>query len=153
MKTYTLTYECTFNTSVQNVCAFHTDTRNLPFITPPLVNVTILEMDIPMVEKSTVVLKIKRFGIPTIWEMKIDTLNCPHTITDVMIKGPFKYFRHERFFSAMDEKTTRMKETLSIVLPFGWLGSLFFPLIKREMDAMFTFRHHATQHYFSEEKR
>jgi ligand-binding SRPBCC domain-containing protein len=103
-----------------------------------------------MVEKSTVMLTIKRFGISTIWEMKIDTLNCPHTITDMMLKGPFKYFRHERFFSAVDEKTTRMKETLSIVLPFGWLGRLFFPLLKKDMDTMFAYRHRATQRYFFE---
>lgn len=152
MKTYTLTYECLLDTSVQNACAFHTDTRNLPLITPPWIDVTILKMDIPMIEKSTVVLQIKRFGIPTVWEMKIDTLKCPDTITDVMIKGPFKHFRHERIFSAIDEKTTQMKETLTIVLPFGWLGRLFLPLLKKDMDTMFAYRHGATQHYFSEEK-
>jgi ligand-binding SRPBCC domain-containing protein len=105
-------------------------------------------MEFPMIEKSTVRLKIKRFGIPTIWNMKIDTLQCPTTITDVMVSGPFKSFRHERVFVAINETTTQMQETLRVVLPFGWLGRLLFPLLKRDMDTMFAYRHQATQYHF-----
>jgi len=148
MKTLTLTYRCILTTSIHNACQFHTDTRNLPLITPPWINVTILKMDFPMVEKSNVLLKIKRFGIPTIWNMKIDTLECPNTITDMMISGPFKSFRHERVFVAINETTTQMQETLRVALPFGWLGSLFFPFLKKDMDAMFAYRHKATQRHF-----
>lgn len=148
MKTYTLIYRCLLSTSIHNACQFHTDTRNLSLITPPWINVTVINMEFPMVEKSTVCLKIKRFGIPTIWNMKIDTLKCPTTITDVMVSGPFKSFRHERVFIPINKTTTQMQETLRVVLPFGWLGSLLFPFLKRDMDTMFAYRHQATQYHF-----
>lgn len=148
MKTHTLTYSCPLNAAVEAVCHFHTDTHNLPLITPPWINVEILSMDEPMIEKSQVKLKIKRFGIATVWHMEIEKLDCPNTVVDTMISGPFQKFRHERIFIHLDETHSQMKETISIVLPMGWLGSLIFPFIKKDMDKMFAYRHEATRRYF-----
>lgn len=150
MKIHTLTYSCPLNASVETVCHFHTDTHNLPLITPPWINVEIISMDEPMIEKSQVKLKIKRFRIPTVWHMEIEKLDCPTTVVDSMISGPFLFFRHERRFIAIDETHTKMDETISITLPLGWLGTLIFPFIKKDMDKMFAFRHKATQRYFEE---
>lgn len=147
MKTHTLTYSCLLNTSVDRACAFHTDTHNLPLITPPWISVDVVSIDLPMHEGSRVVLDIKRFGIKTRWEMEIAKLDCPYAITDMMISGPFPFFRHERHFLPLENGETLMRETLSIVLPFGWLGDLFFRFIQRDMDNMFEFRHRATQQY------
>lgn len=149
MKTHALNYSCLLPASQENVCKFHIDTNNLPLITPPWINVTIISMDDPMIEKSTVVLDIHRYGIKTRWEMQIEKLDCPTTITDCMLKGPFPFFRHERRFTAMTADSTLMDETITLALPLGWLGNLIFPLIKQDMDAMFAYRHQATQNYFT----
>ena len=151
MKHHTLDYSCLLSTAQENVCKFHIDTNNLPLITPPWINVTIISMDDPMIEKSMVVLDIRRYGITTRWEMQIEKLDCPSTITDLMIKGPFPFFRHERRFTAITADTTLMNETITMALPLGWLGALAFPLIKRDMDSMFAYRHQATQTYFDKE--
>jgi ligand-binding SRPBCC domain-containing protein len=102
-------------------------------------------MDTPMREGSVVVLKIKRFNISTIWKMQIQKQQCPHTVVDMMLSGPFKHFRHERIFNQIDENQTRMDETITIALPIGYIGVLIFPLIKLDMDKMFAFRHEATK--------
>ena len=81
MKTYTLNYSCLIEASVHEVCAFHTDTRNLPLITPPSTKVSIVMMEMPLREKSEVVLDIKRFGVTTRWEMQIATLDYRHAKT------------------------------------------------------------------------
>ena len=148
MKTYTLHYTCLIEASAYDVCLFHTDTHNLPSITPPSTEVTIVAMDNPLREKSAVVLDIKRFGITTRWEMSIETLDCPHTITDIMIRGPFKYFRHERRFHALSPHQTRMDETIVLAFPFFLLDKFLFGWIKKDMDAMFAYRHAKTQDYF-----
>lgn len=150
MKPHILTYSCILTANPQTVCQFHTDTHNLPLITPPWINVTIVRMDDPMIEKSIVELDIRRYGIPTRWKMQIEKLDCPNTITDLMLKGPFPFFRHERRFTAMTDETTLMQETITLALPFGWLGNLAFALVKRDMDAMFAYRHRATQNFFSD---
>lgn len=149
MKSHTLNYSCQLATTQENVCKFHIDTNNLPLITPPWINVTIISMNDPMIEKSVVVLDIRRYGITTRWKMQIEKLDCPTTITDLMLKGPFPFFRHERRFRAITDDTTLMDETITLELPLGWLGDLLFPLIKRDMDAMFAYRHQATQIYFT----
>lgn len=148
MKTFTLHYSCILNASCEEVCSFHMDTHNLALITPPWIDVTIVSMDSPMCENSHVVLRIKRFGIPTVWKMKIAHLNCPNTVIDEMVKGPFPFFRHERIFSSLSEAQTQMEEHITLSLPFGFLGVLLFPLVKKDMDKMFAYRHQATQDYF-----
>lgn len=150
MKVHTLHYSCILNADVQRVFAFHTDTRNLSLITPPWVDVEIVNMVLPLKEKKSVTLDIKRFGITTRWEMEIATAEFPATITDQMIKGPFRYFTHERHFIPLENNQTLMRETISITLHFGWLGNLLYPWIKKDMDTMFEYRHRATQGYFSE---
>lgn len=148
MKKYILTYHCLLQASVEDVFNFHTDTHNLPLITPPSTQVTIVSMDTPLHEGSRVVLDIKRFGITTMWDMQIAVFSAPNTIVDAMIKGPFAFFRHERQFIKVDEKLTRMEETISFSPPFSWLGDILFWFLKKDMDAMFAYRHKATQAYF-----
>lgn len=153
MKLHTLNYSCVLTASQEAVCQFHTDTHNLPLITPPWIDVTIVQMDTPMVENSSVILDIKRYGFSTRWTMNIEKLSCPETVIDVMILGPFSFFRHERRFIAVSESETRMDETLTFALSLGWLGNLIAPFIKKDMDKMFAYRHHATQNYFSKEAK
>lgn len=150
MKTYTLNYSCLIEASVQEVCAFHTDTRNLPLITPPSTKVSIVAMEVPLREKSVVVLDIKRFGVTTRWEMEIATLDCPHMITDSMLKGPFSAFRHERHFTPLSTHQTRMDETITLCFPLPLVDKLLFGWVKKDMDAMFAYRHAKTQAYFLE---
>ena len=148
MKIHTFTYSCILNTDRENAFAFHTDARNLPRITPPWIKVDIISMLLPLKEKSILELAIKRFGITTEWKIEIDSLKFPHTLTDLMVSGPFRYFKHERHFISLNNNETLMNETLSIVLPFGALGNLFYPWVKKEIDAMFEFRHIETQRHF-----
>ena len=148
MKTYTLHYTCLIEASVYDVCAFHTNTHNLPLITPPHTKVGIVAMQTPLLQNSVVILEITRFGITTRWQMRIETLACPHTITDTMIQGPFKSFRHERHFYALSPLQTRMDETITLSLPFDFLGRFVFGWLKKDMDAMFAYRHRKTQAYF-----
>jgi ligand-binding SRPBCC domain-containing protein len=145
LKIFTLNYSCTINAPCADVCQFHTDTNNLPLITPPWIDTQILQMDTPMREGSVVVLKIKRFNISTIWKMQIQKQQCPHTVVDMMLSGPFKHFRHEMIFNQIDESQTKMDEAITIVLPIWYIGALIFPLIKLDMDKIFAFRHEATK--------
>lgn len=147
MKIHTLKYSCKFDASLNDVYRFHTDTQNLPRITPPWINVTIESIDEPFVEHSRISLIIKRFGIGTRWVMEIETLQCPHMITDLMISGPFSLFRHQRIFTAISDYQTKMEEKITIKLPMGWVGNLLFPFIKADMDKMFAYRHRATQEF------
>ena len=148
MKLHTLNYSCLLNASSDKVCDFHTDTANLIRITPPWIDVKIISADLHIKEKSRIVLKIKRFALSTLWEMEIEKLEAPLILIDSMISGPFRFFRHQRHFIPLENGETLMREIISFALHIGWLGNLLFPLIKRDMDKMFEYRHCATQEYF-----
>lgn len=150
MKFFTLRYSCTIDASINEVCAFHTDTRNLPLITPPWIDVQILSMHIPIHQNSHILLRIKRFGIPTYWKMTIAKFECPHEVSDEMLSGPFRFFRHERKFEAISDDQTCMNETITIAMRLPLLESIIFPFIRMDMDKMFVYRHEATQNYFKE---
>jgi ligand-binding SRPBCC domain-containing protein len=152
MKTYQLHYHCIVNGSRQEVCHFHTDTRNLPLITPPWISVMIMSMDVPMREESHVELEIKRFGIPMYWKMKMSQLKCPEVVSDNMVQGPFPLFHHQRTFKHINNTTTEMEETITLALPFPILGKWLFPWIKRDMDKLFAYRHEATKRHFETKK-
>ena len=124
---FTLHYSCLIDASIEEVCAFHTDTRNLPLITPPAIGVTIVSS-----HNNTVVLDIKKFGFTTRWKIAIEK-NCPSSIVDVMLQGPFASFRHERRFIAKSEQQTLMEETIYLASPIPFLQTLFFKFVKKDI--------------------
>ncbi len=152
MKKLQFHYQCTLPATPRELCAFHTNASNLPLITPPWIDVSILSMDVPMRQDSHIELQIKRFGISSLWKMKIAHLKCPETIVDKMVEGPFRNFNHERLFKVIDRTTTRMEETITLELPLGILGRWLYPWVKKEMDTMFAYRHDATKRYFEGQK-
>lgn len=143
MKQFKLQYSCLIKAPREEVCAFHTDTRNLPRITPPSIAVAIVSK-----HEDEVVLDIKRLGITTCWVMRLE-INCPNSITDIMLKGPFSYFKHERHFETKGDET-QMNESITFSSPVPFLESLFAWFIQKDMDAMFAYRHRMTQAYFLE---
>lgn len=143
MKKLTLHYSCLINASKEVVFAFHTDTHNLPNITPAWMDVRIVSA-----HQNHVVLDIKRHFITTRWEVDIACDTHEWSITDTLRKGPLPFFKHHRRFIGLENGKTCMDETITLALPLGWLGVLAHPLIKKETDALFAFRHKATQAFF-----
>ncbi|MEF3192241.1 MAG: hypothetical protein K6347_06845, partial [Campylobacterales bacterium] len=76
---------------------------------------------------------------------RIQEMRPDESIVDEMVRGPFTYFRHARRFISVGEGITRMEEQLVVVLPLGSLGRIFEGFVRREMTAMFAWRHHATK--------
>ena len=98
-------------------------------------------------QNNIVVLDIKKFGFTTRWKIAIEK-KCPSSIVDVMLQGPFASFRHERRFIAKSEQQTLMEETIYLASPIPFLQTLFFKFVKKDMDAMFAYRHVKTKEYF-----
>jgi ligand-binding SRPBCC domain-containing protein len=140
-KKHTFTYTTEIQTTPETLFEFHSDTNNLPKITPPWIKVKILELKLPLEEKSTIKLKITQYFISQIWHMQIDKMQSPHTICDIALKSPFKSFYHHRKFEKIDETTSRLTDTITMELPLYPLSRIALPFIRRDMDRMFEYRH------------
>ena len=77
---------------------------------------------------ETVTWRAKHFGIWQNLTAKITKMNSPYYFCDEMVKGAFKNFKHEHYFSIVHNQTL-MKDVFIFQLPFGIIGSIFNQLI------------------------
>jgi len=79
-------------------------------------------------------------GIPVTWITEISHMARPNLFVDSQISGPYKFWHHEHHFKEIDGGI-EMKDIVSYVMPFGFLGELIHPIIVRSrLDDIFNFR-------------
>ncbi len=130
----------------EKVFKFHSDTENLPKITPPYIKVEIKNIDLPLKKGSKIILSIKQFGfLKTTWKIEITDFTEFTLITDTQINGPFKYWKHDHHFENLG-LNTKMTDRISYELPFGVAGRMINRIIIRKLiEKQFEFRHKMTK--------
>lgn len=134
------------DTTLQELFNFHTDTNNLIRITPLNIKAELLTKNVEI--KKDAILKIKTIKnfLPMTWVVKIEDINEPNLLVDTALSSPFAYWRHSHIFYEENGKVF-MKDKVEYKLPFGFIGKLFIPLVKKELEDMFSFRHNITKEY------
>jgi ligand-binding SRPBCC domain-containing protein len=138
------------------VWAFHQDVMNaLPVLSPPGDQVTVEHADSPPVARARTVISFRGpFGRRMRWVARIVEHRPPHAVVfgeearfvDEQETGPFRRWRHEHEFEAIDAKTTRIVDRVTYTPPLGVIGWLLDPiLIAPRLRKMFTHRHAATK--------
>ena len=77
---------------------------------------------------ETVTWKGKHFGIYIQHESIISEMNFPNYFVDEQLKGQFKSFKHQHFFTQKENQTI-MTDILDYETPFGYIGKLFDKLL------------------------
>ena len=77
---------------------------------------------------ETVTWKGKHFGIYIQHESIISEMNFPNYFVDEQLKGQFKSFKHQHFFTQKENQTI-MTDILDYETPFGFIGKLFDKLL------------------------
>jgi hypothetical protein len=134
------------NAPAEKVFDFHTDTNNLPLIMPGWVKTEVLREE-GSGKGKTIQVKMKLFGLlGNRWLVRIDEYDRPVRITDLVLKGPFTYFRHERTISPVDDGRTELLDRLEYILPLGMLGKAADTLfMRRFVIQMFDYRQKRTK--------
>jgi len=130
--------------SIEELFKFHLDSNNIKKITPQNIEVELLNDDGFTYEGKIVKLKTKIFFIPTYWEVKIEKVIVNHLLVDIALQSPFKYWRHQHVFKEKGE-VCELKDIIEYQLPFGILGKLVEPFIKKDIKSMFFYRHEKTK--------
>jgi len=123
---------------------FHLDSQNLTKITPTNIKVKLLTPDFKAQEGEILrLISIKNF-IPISWVVKIEKLNKPNILVDKAVKSPFKYWEHQHIF--IDHGNfCELKDVVIYEMPFGFIGKLLNPLIHKDLNSIFDFRHKITK--------
>jgi ligand-binding SRPBCC domain-containing protein len=124
----------TIRASLDDVFAFHLDTRNAAAIAPRGTTVLRVDGTFPVEQGDRVRLSVRQRPLPWVqrWLVEIEVVEAPTTIVDRMIEGPFARWRHARQFVAV-AGGVEMTERLDYALPLGSLGQIVDRLLVRRM--------------------
>jgi ligand-binding SRPBCC domain-containing protein len=120
---------------IEQVFAFHLDTRNAARISPPGQRVLSVEGAFPLRLGSEVRLRARQLPLPwaQTWLVRVVELAAPRLIVDEMLRGPFTAWRHEHRFRELAGGRTQLTDHVAYRLPGGPLGRVADALLVRRL--------------------
>jgi ligand-binding SRPBCC domain-containing protein len=142
METFTQT--SLINCTLEELFDFHLDTNNIKLITPSHTKVELIDYEEATFERKIIKLKTTRAWVPIDWIVKIEKYEYPNLMVDVALKSPFAFWEHQHIFTKKGSMC-ELKDVIKYKLPFGILGKLIAPFIKKDIANMFIYRHKQTK--------
>ena len=147
MKLYILKQEQLLPIPIRQAWDFFVHPGNLPLITPENLGFRITGALPERMHAGMIVTYVVTpfAGFPPVtWVTEITHAEEPHFFVDEQRFGPYLFWHHQHRFEERDGATL-MTDLVHYALPFGLLGRLAAPLVRRRLDAIFAFRRHALQ--------
>ena len=135
---YDLHREQWFPRPLDEVFAFFADAGNLEAITPPWLGFEILTpRPIAMRPGALIDYRLRLRGLPVRWRTEISLWQPPHRFVDEQRRGPYREWRHEHTFAAVDDGTL-VRDHVRYQVPGGRLVHELF--VRRDVARIFDFR-------------
>jgi ligand-binding SRPBCC domain-containing protein len=126
---------------LKNAFDYFADVANLQRITPPDLNFSILTPLPVVIHEGTIIdFRLSLMGIPFEWKTEISVWDPPHVFVDRQVKGPYAEWVHTHTFRSSNEDRTDMEDDVTYSLPSQPLGELAHPLVRKQLERIFTYR-------------
>ena len=141
MKVYRLHKLQVIPISMDEAWDFFVSPANLPLITPPDLGFMITsEQPTRMYQGMIICYRVTPFaGLQVTWVTEISHIEEPHFFVDEQRLGPYRFWHHQHLFREVPAGT-EMTDLVHYALPFGVAGRLVAPLVKRRLEAIFSYR-------------
>jgi len=138
---HSLHYSMVLPLPLQEVFDFFADVTNLQRITPPELNFSIVT-PLPLLMQAGAIIdfRLSLLGVPFKWQTEISAWEPPHMFVDRQIKGPYAEWIHKHTFSSAEDGRTVMEDDVTYSLPSLPLGELAQPLVRKQLERIFTYR-------------
>jgi ligand-binding SRPBCC domain-containing protein len=139
---------CIVRAPVDEVFAFHLDTRNAARIAPRTMPVLAVRGSFPLSQGDEVELDVRLWPLPLrqTWRVRAERIVPPSLVVDRMLTGPFPAWTHEHRFADLGDGTTRLTDHVDYRVPLGVLGTLADRLVlHRLLDRAFRARQAVTR--------
>ena len=124
----------------ERVFPFFADAANLEVITPPELRFHILTAQpVAMHPGALIRYRLRLSGIPFVWLTRIAEWNPPFEFVDEQLEGPYKSWVHRHRFIEEGEGT-RIEDEVTYQLPFYPLGEIAAPLVRFQVNRIFSYR-------------
>lgn len=128
---------------------FFSRAENLERLTPGSLQFRILTpLPIEMREGALIDYQLRLYGAPLKWRTLISTWDPPNVFVDTQLKGPYRQWIHTHKFTDAGAGRTVMEDEVRYRLPFGPLGRIALPVVRRQVEGIFEYREKALAEAF-----
>jgi len=149
---YRFTAEQWLPIDLQHAWRFFSSPVNLPVITPPWLDLVILNpvQQETIHEGMLIDYVVKPIaGIPLKWTSIITQVEDNKSFTDTQLKGPYTQWQHSHIFQEL-EHGVLMTDEVVYQIPFGSIGALMHRLfIRSRIESIFAYRRQTLHKMFT----
>ncbi len=149
-KTHRITRSQQLYCDIHTAWAFFSSPGNLAAITPPEMKFTVRSNhgDTPIHEGMLIDYYVSPLlGIRLPWKTEIIHVDYQRSFTDFQQKGPYRLWHHHHEFEPNADGVL-MHDTVDYQLPFGALGRLAHPIVRRKLVQIFDYRYQVLERRF-----